>query len=99
MRCGEGGVFVKRIIGLPGESVHEDSKGFIDIDGKRLAEPYVSAPSRLADSAHFGGTWQVAKRGYFVLGDNRSESCDSRTWGSVPSRNIIGPVTRIMRTR
>jgi signal peptidase I len=99
MECGEGGVFVKRLIGLPGETVHEDDKGFIDIDGKRLAEPYVSVPSRLADSGHFGGTWHVAKGGYFVLGDNRAASCDSRTWGSVPSRNIIGPVERIMRPR
>jgi signal peptidase I len=95
--CGEGGTFVKRVVGLPGETEREDRHGFIDVDGKQLAEPYLSAPGRLADSQHFGRTWRVPKGEYFVLGDNRSQSCDSRTWGSVPARNIIGPVVQIIR--
>jgi len=99
LRCGEGGLFVKRLIGLPGETVHEDAHGFIDIDGKRLAEPYLSAPLRLADTVHFGRTWHVPKGEYFMLGDNRSESCDSRTWGSVPAHNALGPVVTIIRGR
>ena len=41
MECGEGGTLVKRVIGLGGETVHEDKGGFIDIDGKRLTEPYI----------------------------------------------------------
>jgi signal peptidase I len=96
VKCGEGGTFVKRLIGLPGDTVHEDANGFIDIDGKRLAEPYMSAPRRLADFTHFNETWHVPKGGYFMLGDNRSESCDSRTWGSVPPKNVIGPVVKII---
>jgi signal peptidase I len=99
IKCGEGGIFVKRVIGLPGDTVHEDDHGFIDIDGKRLAEPYLSAPRRLADTVHFGLTWHVPKGSYFMLGDNRSASCDSRTWGSVPARNVIGPVVKIIRGR
>jgi signal peptidase I len=98
VKCGEGGVFVKRVIGLPGDTVHEDANGFIDIDGKRLAEPYLSAPRRLADSQHFGETWHVPQGEYFMLGDNRPESCDSRVWGSVPAHDVIGPVVKIIRS-
>jgi signal peptidase I len=97
MECGEGGTFVKRVIGLPGETVHEDRHGFIDIDGKQLTEPYIPADSRSSDTAHFRRTWHVPRGSYFVLGDNRSESCDSRTWGGVPARDVIGPVVRILR--
>jgi signal peptidase I len=96
LKCGEGGIFVKRLIGLPGETVHEDAHGFIEIDGTRLAEPYLSAQRRLADITHFGATWHVRKGTYFLLGDNRSLSCDSRTWGGVPTHNVIGPVVKII---
>jgi signal peptidase I len=101
--CGEGGVFVKRVIGLPGETVKEDDKGFIWIRGPsssspssnswvKLDEPYVSAAARQLDSAHFNQRWTVPDGEYFMVGDNRSESCDSRQWGSVPRGNLIGPV-------
>jgi signal peptidase I len=103
MKCGEGGVFVKRVIGLPGETVREDDQGFIWIRGPgsqtfvKLKEPYLSAARRLFDSAHFGRSWSVPRHEYFVLGDNRGLSCDSRTWGSVPGRNIIGLVVQVIR--
>ena len=95
--CGEGGLFVKRIIGLPGETVSEDDSGFFSVDGKRLAEPQISAHVRALDSYHFHEQWKVPAGDYFTIGDNLSESCDSRSWGSVPRRNIIGPVVRIVR--
>lgn len=97
-KCGEGGTFVKRVIGLPGEKVHEDDKGFISIkkpgepDFVRLKEPYIPKANRLADSQHFGQTWTVPADSYFMMGDNRAESCDSRTWGSVPRNKLIGTV-------
>jgi signal peptidase I len=98
LKCGEGGTFVKRVIGLPGETVREDDNGFIDIKKpgekqfERLKEQYVSADRRLADSAHFGQIWKVPPGDYFMMGDNRSQSCDSRTWGSVPRNKLIGTV-------
>ena len=91
-RCGlgdSGSTLVKRIIGLPGELVSERD-GTIYIDGERLIEPYVH-PSPREQTAE---SWpRVAPGHYFVLGDNRAHSCDSRMWGTVPRSSLIGPVT------
>jgi len=98
LKCGEGGTFVKRVIGLPGETVREDDHGFVYIKSPaskqfvKLNEPYISAPDRLADTQHFGQTWKVPPGEYFMMGDNRSQSCDSRTWGAAPRANLIGTV-------
>ena len=88
-RCGAGGTFVKRLIGLPGETVSEKS-GFVYINGKKLIEPYIKPDRR--DT----GTSEPAKKipagQYFMMGDNRTQSCDSREWGTVPRGNLIGEV-------
>jgi signal peptidase I len=82
--CDVGGTFVKRIVGLPGETV-TIRDGVVLIDGRPLREPY------LEDDGNASGQW-LSGDGYFVLGDNRAGSCDSRRWGSVPRGNVIGRV-------
>ena len=98
--CGVGGTFVKRIVGLPGETVSMRA-GHVFIDGARLVEPYLRTAYRGKESGRWG---RSPKNGYFVLGDNRAMSCDSRRWGVVPGDAIIGraeltywPPTRIGR--
>jgi len=86
---GDGGkTFVKRLIGLPGEQVSERD-GTIFINGKKLDEQYVDSVLR----DHETGTWpRIAAGHYFFLGDDRAHSCDSRTWGTVPRSDLVGPV-------
>jgi signal peptidase I len=91
--CGSGGLFVKRIVGLPSERWRERA-GTILIDGRTLPEPYLRP--ELRDSATFPGAEIPAGR-YLALGDNRGHSCDSRIWGLVPKENIVGRVVEIRR--
>jgi signal peptidase I len=89
--CAErGDTFVKRLIALPGERVREDARGAIWIGGRKLKEPYVER-SRTGDG-YRGRSWRVPAHEYFMVGDNRGDSCDSRAWGPVPRRNLIGEV-------
>jgi signal peptidase I len=90
-RCGAGGVFVKRIIGLPGETL-EERHGFVYINGKKLDDPYIKPGRR--DFQNFRAT-TIEPGHYFMMGDNRASSCDSRVWGTVPRANIIGKVFAI----
>jgi signal peptidase I len=86
--CGIGGTFVKRLIGLPGDTVSEQN-GYVSINGKPLHETYVD-PKLRDTSTH---TWPVVPAGhYFFMGDDRVHSCDSRMWGTVPRSSLVGPV-------
>jgi signal peptidase I len=88
-KCGAGGTFVKRLIGLPGEVVSERD-GIVFIDGKMLNEPYISPDRRDHEPPR---SWaRIAPDHYFFMGDNRSQSCDSRVWGTVPRSDLIGEV-------
>jgi signal peptidase I len=92
-----GGIFVKRVIGLPGE-VWSERAGYTYIDGERLAEPYVQTDRRDTDSKTMrdippaGTLTRIPKDMYLMEGDNRAHSCDSRVWGLVPRSAIIGKV-------
>ncbi len=95
--CGSQGTFVKRLIGLPGE-VWEERAGFIYINGRKLNEPYVKPERRdhqtlgLKDIPPRGTYTRIPKDYYLMMGDNRNSSCDSRRWGLVPRKNLIGKV-------
>jgi signal peptidase I len=87
-------ILVKRVIGLPGETI--SSKGdTIYIDGRAIAEPWLAAMNSTPSCPQpdFDITTTHIKQGqYFVMGDCRGNSSDSRFWGTVPTQNIIGRV-------
>jgi signal peptidase I len=86
--CGAEGTFVKRIVGLPGER-WEMRNGSVFIDGRRLREPYIPRARRATDTIE---PKRIPGGHYYVLGDNRGTSCDSRVWGPLPRANLIGKV-------
>jgi signal peptidase I len=79
--------YIKRIVGLPGEIV-ELRNGLIYINGQRLDEPYVIDPCSHIHCPN--SIWQIGKDEYFVMGDNRNNSRDSRTFGSISRSTLIG---------
>lgn len=97
-------IFIKRIVGVPGD-VLQVRRGRLYVNGRRVSEPYVhrtggSLDPTLAMEPLDGSTmpkpWSLASPytvpadGYFVMGDNRTDSDDSRDWGVVPRDAVIG---------
>lgn len=76
---------IKRLVGLPGETF-EVKDGIIHINGSPLQEKHPMNQ----DYADFGPV-TIPADSYFVMGDNRPASADSRVWGFLPRKNIIGP--------
>lgn len=84
--------YIKRVIGLPGETVHIDGGKIVIInseypDGFTLEENY---PTKGFTATVGGRSWTLGREEYFVLGDHRNESADSRFFGPVPKDNIVG---------
>lgn len=78
--------FIKRVIGLPGETI-EIRQGVVYVNGRAIEEPYV--PAQYEDLSDFGPI-RVPQDSYFVMGDHRISSNDSRVFGPVASRYIYG---------
>jgi signal peptidase I len=75
--------YIKRVIGLPGDHIRIEA-GKVFVNGSPLVEAYTVVMTNQ------GGEWNVPEDSLFVLGDNRNNSSDSRTWGMVPLENVIG---------
>ncbi len=76
--------YIKRVIGLPGDKIRTDFTT-VWVNGSELKEPYISAPGNPSAQQ-----WVVPANDYFVMGDNRPVSDDSRSWGFVPRSFIVG---------
>jgi signal peptidase I len=87
---GPDGDLVKRVIALPGQTIYS-AGNTIYINGRPLAEPYLPAYDQLgppiASSQH---PYRVPAGDFYVLGDNRADSCDSRYWGPIRGASIVG---------
>lgn len=82
---------IKRVVGMPKETIII-SQGKVLLDGKPLEEPYVHEQNQTRGKRVIkeDTTYQIPENSYVLLGDNRSNSIDSREWGAVPAENIIG---------
>lgn len=88
---GEDFLSVKRIIALPGELIRL-SDGGVEINGRPLAEPYLQNGIRTLGRTLSNGTFRVATDAYFVMGDNRKVSVDSRNFGAIDREWIQGRI-------
>ena len=89
--------FVKRVIGLPGETIQMRG-GEVRVDGKVLSEPYVNTAYNQGLNPP-RNEYRVPAASYFVLGDNRDNSADSRQFGPVPRTDLYGSVEHIWYSR
>jgi signal peptidase I len=80
--------YVKRVIGVPGDTVRIDATGRVYVNGEKLDEPYLDSENLQSPISMSSTT--VRDHYYFVLGDNRDNSSDSRSWGLVPEKYICG---------
>jgi signal peptidase I len=83
-----GETFVKRVVGLPGDRI-SIRNGHVIRNGKAESDPYI-VPCTNSASCNFPGTITIPPGQYFMMGDNRPDSEDSRFWGPVPKSWIIG---------
>jgi signal peptidase I len=93
--CPGAGDLVKRVIALPGQTIYSSGNS-IYINGRLLSEPYLPHYDPLGPAiASKQHPYLVPAGDFYVLGDNRSDSCDSRFWGPIKGSSIIGKVILI----
>jgi signal peptidase I len=87
--------FIKRIVAVGGDRL-SIRHGIVSLDGRRVSEPYVAGPCRneVSRICDFPEEIVIPRGYYFVLGDTRDESDDSRFWGPIPASAIVGRVNR-----
>lgn len=85
--------YIKRIVALPDDTLKIED-GAITINNQKLNEPYLDPRTYTAGNIAFeaGKDYKIPKDQYLVMGDNRGKSSDSREWGLVPKKNLIGKV-------
>jgi signal peptidase I len=92
---------VKRVVGLPGETISltKGARSYVMINGKRLDESWlpnsvqgVTYPGPSGTPYSLARPYVIPQHDYFVMGDNRTQSCDSRFWGPISSSLIVGKV-------
>lgn len=81
--------FIKRIIGLPGDTIMV-SNGKVFVNGKELIEDYIKVETSAGNFLSEGQEYIVPSGNYFVMGDNRPHSSDSRSWGPITKKVITG---------
>jgi signal peptidase I len=88
------GFSVKRVIAAPGDSIYL-KEGSVYLNGCKLSEPYLNPGTPTYTESKFSDLLILCgKDQYFLLGDNRQNSIDSRTYGPVPRQNILGPLVQ-----
>ena len=81
---------IKRVIGMPGDTL-EIRNGQVWINGEKLEEPYLKEPdSPITSPSDHPPIWKIPPGQYFVMGDNRGDSADSRYWGYASRSDLIG---------
>ena len=86
--------FVKRVVGLPGDTV-ELREGYLYVNGEKYDEPYINDEYRTGSRNDFG-PYEVPEGKYFVMGDHRNNSNDSRYVGAIDRDMIVGHVRQVV---